>query len=283
MVSCIRKASRRGPGLVALAGLFAAMAAGAGAEEQAPTEGAAAREAAAEALIEPEAVEPVRRMVATLRDAQRFAYTAETEYDAIQQDGEAIEFGGRSETTIRRPDRVVGESWDREGRHLRFAWDGKEIGVYDEQANVYATVAHTGDVDSMTDFLREEVGLKLPLADLFGLDLGQLLVDRTVAARYVGKETLDGVECDHVALRSRSRAGIQLWIQRGEEAVPRRVVISYEGAEGGPQFRARFTDWDLSPRVRDALFELDPPKGAKRVPFVLPKRAAKAASEEGAR
>jgi hypothetical protein len=269
-------------GPLALAGAIAVAAPGVRAEEQAPAGGATAQEPAAEVLIEPAAVEPVRRMVATLRDAQRLAYVAETEYDAVQEDGELIEFGGRSEATIRRPDRVAGETWSREGRHLRWAWNGKLIGVFDKEANVYASTAHTGDIDSLIDFLRDDVGVKLPLADFFGIDLGQILVDRTVEARYVGKATLGDFECDHVALRSRTRAGIQLWIRRGEEALPQRIVITFQGANGNPQFRANFTEWDLSPRARDSLFELDPPRGAKLVPFVLPKRAAKAASEEGA-
>lgn len=283
MVESVQKRPLRGASLLALAGLVAAGAGGVRAEDQAPAGGASAPEAAAEVLIEPEAADPVRRMVQTLHDAQRLAYDAETEYDAVQADGESIEFGSRSETTIRRPDRAAGRSWSREGRRLRWAWDGKTIGVYDETANVYATAAHTGDIDSLIDFLRDDVGLKLPIVDLFSLELRQLLIDGVVEARYVGKETLDGVECDHVALRSRTRAGIQLWIERSEESLPRRVVITYEGAEGSPQFRARLDDWDLSPSARDSRFELDPPKGAKLVPFVLPKRAAKAASGEGAR
>jgi hypothetical protein len=283
MATSVRRASRRGARGLAFAGLAIVAAAGARAEEPAPAAGAAPPEATAEVLIEPEAAEPVRRMVAALRDAQRLAYEAETEYDAVQADGESIEFGSRSEITIRRPDRAAGRSVSREGRRLRWAWDGNTIGVYDETANVYATAAHTGDIDSLIDFLRDDVGLKLPIADLFSLELRQLLVDGVVEARYVGKETLDGVECDHVALRSRTRAGIQLWIERSEESLPRRIVITYEGAEGSPQFRARLDEWDLSPSARDSRFELDPPKGAKLVPFVLPKRAAKAAPGEGAR
>jgi hypothetical protein len=276
--------------LVALVLVAAAEVRMARAEEQAPAGGATsvegaleaeAAETAEESLLDPRAVEAVKRMVSTLRDAQKLSYRIESSYDAIQEHGESIEFGGHSETTIRRPDRVAGQSWTREGKHFRFAWDGKTIGVYDENDNVYASAAHSGDIDSFIDFLREDVGLKLPTADLFSLDLGKILLDAVVAATWIGRQTLHGEDCDHVALLSRQRIGVQLWIRRGEQAVPERVVITYGGARGTPQFRADFTKWDLSPSARDSLFELDPPRGAKQVPFVLPKRAAKAASGEG--
>lgn len=253
--------------------------------QEAPTddsEPAAAGASAEEPLVDPDAVEPVRRMVETLTGAKQLAFTVEQEYDAIQDDDEAIEFGSRSEHVIRRPDRLRIERWDRSGRHLQACYDGRTVTVYDDGPNVFASAERSGSLDQLTDFLRDEVGLRLPLADLFGEDLRQVLLDNVIAARHVDVQTIEKRPCDHVALRTREGVGIQLWIRQGSQAVPERIVVNFERARGRPQFRATFTDWNLSPRTPDRLFAFDPPSEARQVPFVLPRRGeAVGAVQEG--
>lgn len=255
---------------------------GASGEEPAPAPAPEAAAEAAESLVDPKAVEPVKRMVATLTGAQQLSFTVEQSYDVIQADGEAIEFGSRSEQTIRRPDRLRVERWDRNGRHLQAFFDGKEVTVYDDGPNVYATAERTGTTEQLTDFLRDDVGLRLPLADLFDPDLAKILIDNVIAARYVDVQTVAEHPCDHVALRTREGVGIQLWIRQDDPAVPERFVINFELARGRPQFRASFTEWNLSPRTPDRLFAFEAPKGAARVPFALSeRRAAAEAAQEG--
>jgi hypothetical protein len=78
---------------------------------------------------------------------------------------------------------------------------------------------------------------------------------------------VDGVECDHVALRNEA-LGMQLWIDT-QSSLPRRISITYEHEKGRPQFRARFAHWDLSPNVSDSTFAFEPPKGAEKIVFAM--------------
>jgi hypothetical protein len=271
----------RAAGIAAAAGLACAGGFAASAAEPTP---AAAPPATAPTLIEPAAVEPVKRMIQTLGGAKALSYEYESSYDTIQDDGEMLEFGTHGRTTIRRPDRLGGELWSRDGRHVRYGWDGQKVAILDEGKNVYASTPRTGDLDSLIDFLREDVGFRLPVADLFRTDLAAMLVDRVVAARYVGKERIDDEDVDHVALRLRTGIDVQLWVRSGEEAFPRRLVMNFATADGRPSFRAEFSEWKLDPRTRDSAFELDAPKSAKVVPFQLPpNRAAQAPLQEGSR
>jgi hypothetical protein len=275
----VKKRSEWRIGGLALA-LLLAGAPGARAQD-APAEAAAEpAPVAEEPLIDPKAIEPVRRMVQTLTGSERLSFTVEQEYDVIQYDGESIEFGSRSEHTIRRPDRMFIERWDRSGRHLQAFYDGATVTVYDEVPNVFASAERTGTLDQLTDFLRDDVGLRLPLANLFGEDLGQVLLDNVIAARHIDVQTFEKHANDHVALRSREGVGIQLWIRQGEHAVPERIIINFERARGRPAFRASFTNWSLSPRTPDGLFEFEPPRGATQIPFVLPRRTEAAESTQ---
>jgi hypothetical protein len=93
------------------------------------------------------------------------------------------------------------------------------------------------------------------------------------SARYVGEATLRGVPCDHVAFRN-DEVGVQLWVARKGDPLPRRIVITYEHAVEEPQFRADFLEWDLSPRTPDSLFRFEPPGDFERITFVPRKRRA---------
>lgn len=249
----------------------------------APEKGASKQTAPVDpALIDPAARAAVARMVATLHDAQRMSFDVESSYDSLQEDGELLEFGGHASVTLKRPDRLRGHTWQRGGNQWRYAWNGEKLAVYDETQNVYASTPRTGDIDSLVDFLRDDVGMRLPIADLFMSDLQQILIDSVIAARYLGKEKLRDVETEHVALRLRTGIDVQLWIRTGPEALPVRMILNFATADGRPQFRASFSDWDLDPSTRAGLFELDPPRGAKVVPFALRPRpvAGRAAQEE---
>jgi hypothetical protein len=229
-------------------------------------------------LIEPEARASVKRMVEVLRDAKSMSFEFESSYDAIQDDGELLEFGSHGEVTIRRPDRLRGEVWYRDGRHLKYAWDGTKFALLGVAQNVYASTPRTGDLDSLIDFMRDDVRMKMPVADLFSSDLASLLIENVVAARSIGKEKVDGDEVEHVALRLRIGVDVQLWI-RTKDGLPQRIVLNYATAEGRPSFRGEFDDWELNERTSESLFELEAPKGARMLPIAIRPRPATATIE----
>jgi hypothetical protein len=60
---------------------------------------------------------------------------------------------------------------------------------------------------------------------------------------------------------------VQLWIAQGDEPLLQRMLITYKRAEGQPQFRAQFKEWNLSPEVSDATFAFSPAEGAVKIAF----------------
>jgi hypothetical protein len=106
--------------------------------------------------------------------------------------------------------------------------------------------------------------------------LGELLVSKPVeglddvydAAFLAGEERLDGIDCDHLALRNEDNE-IEVWIARTEPPWVQRVHITYLTLDGQPRFSARLFDWSLSPDTADAVFAFEPPPDAERVRFAL--------------
>ena len=108
--------------------------------------GSAAAQAAeaAAAQHEERALEIARRMATALSKAKSLRLTADMAYDAVQADGQAIEFGARRTMALRRPDRGRVEMLDRSGARVVFVYDGKRVVLSDESHRVYATAAHQG-------------------------------------------------------------------------------------------------------------------------------------------
>jgi hypothetical protein len=223
-----------------------------------------------EAALDPEAIAIAMRMAERLSGAERLSVRVDASYDAIQYDGQVVEFGGIREVTLQRPDRLRVSGTDRSPGRRLLVYDGRTLSFWNEGHAVYAQTPRTGSLDDVFDYLVDDLGVKLPLAELFSAELPRLFEEDVLEASLVGVETLGGVECDHLVFRNED-VGFQIWVERNGEPVPRRVVIVYEQDEGRPQFRADLSEWNLSPRTPGSLFAFRPPKGAERVSF-LPRR-----------
>ena len=244
-------------------------------------EAAASRKAPAPAMaprVDPHAMEIVQRMAERIATAGQFSLRGDIAWDVVQSDGETLEFGATRELVLQRPDHLRVDLDLREGGKRLLLYDGKQIVLEDLAQNVYATAPRTGPVDDAVAFVANRLGVPVALSEFLSPDLPELLAARTSSASWVGESVIGGARCDHVALRN-DVVGLQLWIGQGD-SLPRRLAITYEHETGRPQFRARFTAWDLSPTLTDATFAFDPPKGAEKIAFARrPAAAAKGSSK----
>jgi len=254
-----------GPALVVGLTLLASLAPAGPAAAAEHEAAAAARAPAAGASRDPAALAVVERMAARLAGTERLAMQGEIAWDVVQPDGRTLEFGATREIVMRRPDRLRVDIALREGGNKRLLFDGAQLVLQDLDQNVYASVARTGSLDDVATYAGERLGVPVALAEFLSPELSKLLTEKIDDASYVGEATIAGERCDHVSLRNEV-GGLQLWVAQ-EDSLPRQVTITYEHEEGRPQFRARFADWNLSPKASDATFAFDPPKGAERIVF----------------
>ena len=215
---------------------------------------------------EEQAMAVLKRMGEFLSQAQRFSVTADVGFDAVQDDGQKIEFGETRKVLLSRPDQLRIDTTKRNGAEDEVIFDGKDITVFNPKENVYATEARPGTVDEAIAYFVNDLDMRLPLAELVNSNLAKMLPERVREAAYVEKSSIGGVPCDHIALRG-DKADMQLWIAEGDKPLPQRVVITYKREDGRPQFWANLTKWNLSPRVRDSMFTFTPPKDAVKIAF----------------
>lgn len=223
------------------------------------------------AAQDPQARAILLEMANFLAKAPAFSVTMRSAYDAIQADGQRIEFGGRRRLLLQRPDRFRLEAERSDGDRGLILFDGRAITAFRAEDNVFARVEKPGTVDGAMVYMVRDLQMTLPMARMFLTGFPQDLERQITSIRHVEENVLFDVPTDHLAVRS-AEVDLQLWISQGDQPLPRRVVITYKNAPGQPQFRADFSDWDLSPKVAADSFAFTPPAGAEQIPLLAPVR-----------
>jgi hypothetical protein len=131
----------------------------------------------------------------------------------------------------------------------------------------YATAQAPNGIGQALEFAFEELGIDLPLMDLVRTNAFDRMVDEGDSVLHVtDRARVDGVKCDQVVIRT-PELDIQLWVQQGEQPLPRRVVLTDRWLQGSPRFVANM-EWDLSPEFDRHTFLYAPPDGAEKIEFL---------------
>jgi hypothetical protein len=216
-------------------------------------------------VIDDSAVAVLKKMTSAVAALPEFKLTMETGFDVLQPNGEKLEFGSRRTANIRRPDRARMRYEKRSGEGGELVFDGSNIWAYQREENAYATIAQPGDIDATLDFVTLELGIPVPASDFFAKDPSITLATDVLAARDLGPSTIGEQPARHIALR-KPGVNYQIWVSDAD-ALPLRMVITYNEEPGQPQFWVQFLNWDTAPTNPENAFAFKPPEGAERIRF----------------
>lgn len=244
------------------------------AQESAPMTPAAGRESSAkpaepgakpaEGAVDPAVIAALNQMGAFLRSLQTFAIRSENTIDEILDTGQKIQFAELVEMWVRRPDGLrVNYASDHKQR--QFFYDARTFTLYAPQRGFYASFAAPPVLSELIDVLEQRYNIEMPLVDLFYWGTEKSGLNQLVSAMDVGPGRVGQVECDHYALQQ-SDVDWQLWIERGPQRLPRKLLITSKREPAQPQFAA-VLGWNLRPVLDDASFTFQPPRGAQRIAF----------------
>ena len=229
--------------------------------------------AAAKPAIEPGAMAALQSMGAYLRTLKTFQVEAVTTNEDVLEDGLKTQYAGTVNILARMPDRLRADvSNERVDR--MYLYDGKSFTLFAKRLNYYATVPAPPTIGQLAEKLDENYGIGVPLSDLFRWGTPGWSTEGITAARDLGPSDVLGTTCQHYAFRQ-DDIDWQIWIQKGDNALPRKLVITTKTDEARPQTSAVYT-WNLAPSFNDAAFTFDPPAGAGKVVLAEIKAAAAA-------
>jgi len=206
------------------------------------------------------------RMADFLSKSPRMGMTVHSSYDALQAEGEKVEWNDVRQVSLSRPNQLRIETQRSDGARSLLLFDGKEITTFDETSKAYAQASHPGSADDAVIYFVRDLGMRLPLAVLLLSRLPAELAQRVQSVEYVEKTATLSAPADHIAGRT-ATVDFQLWIAEGNRPAPLRAVLTYKEAPGQPQFRAEFSDWNFDEQPSESAFMFTPPEGAKKIPF----------------
>jgi hypothetical protein len=236
--------------------------------------GAAAQDDTKSPAIEPEAVAAVERMGDFLKTLTAYQVHAETTTDEVLVAGPKVQYGGAIEATVRMPDRLRLSAVREDKDEQQFFYDGGTLTVWLKERASWASAPVPATVAEMIALVRQKYDLALPLDDLIRDAVQKELLKDVTAGIVVGPGRVAGVDCDHLGFHE-DAVDWQLWIEKGDRPLPRKLVITTLGEPSQPQHTEVLT-WDLSPKVDDAQFTFTPPEGAQRIVLAEPPAAKKA-------
>lgn len=220
----------------------------------------------------PSPVEPVNaptlltRMARRLAGSPAYSVNLHSSYDVLQPSGQKIEFNETREVTLKRPNYLRIEVEESNGEQHLVYYDGTTLTAYSPSQNLYAQTAKPGGIDQAVIYFLKDLNMRLPLAMLLLSRFPEEIEKHTRDLDYVEWANLDGVPTHHLAGRT-DAVDYQVWVAAGADPTPVRIVLTYRTAEGQPEFRAQFSDWDFSLQNLDEKFKFQPPNGARKIGF----------------
>jgi len=213
------------------------------------------------AAITPAAQAVLNRMSATLNSQKRYDVTAHITRDDVLPFGYKLQHNEVARMRVEAPSRlrleVEGDIKDR-----TYVYDGAQLTTYAPDLNVYATTAAPSTLGELVRALLD-AEVEMPLIDmLYHGNAGNLTEDVRVGI-VVGDSQVDGVATDHLAFRQPD-VDWQLWVEKGAQALPRKLLITTRYEVGDPQYQAIMT-WNLKPAIDAKSFVFVPPAGATRI------------------
>jgi hypothetical protein len=202
-----------------------------------------------------------------LVNLKEFSFQSKGYFEAIDSaTGKKEKINNSGELSMKRPNKIkvrrTGEKAD-----LEFFCDGKQATMYGKKSKSYSSAPVTGNLDEIFDNLSERFNISLPAADLLYTDVYQGLMQDVVSGKYMGKEKVADVSCDHLAFTGKE-VDWQIWVEDGDKKLPRKYVITSKQIEGKPESSIEISEWKTDVKLEDKMFAFAPPQGAKKIEFL---------------
>jgi len=243
--------------------LALAAAAPVSAQEAVANDASAVSAPRTDGYISPEAKAVLDRMQASFKTIRRFQLTADITRDELLAFGYKLQNNESAKMWVDAPKHFRLEV-NGDIKNRVYVYDGSQLTMLAPDLNVYATTPAPGTLGELVRSLLD-AGVEMPLIDmLYEGNVGSLTDDVRVGV-LAGDSMVDGVATDHLAFRQ-PEVDWQLWVEKGQQALPRKLVITTRYAVGDPQYQA-ILHWDLAPKMDDKSFVFVPPSGATKIPY----------------
>jgi hypothetical protein len=221
---------------------------------------------AQEPAIDPAATKVLKQMTDYVGSLKKFSVHTQNTLEDLLDSGHRVDFDVSADVIISRPNKLQAE---RKGDLVdqTFYYDGKMLTLFNPSEKVYATKPAPGTIEETLDFVRETLGLIVPVSDLVYRNVYPLLMQDVNLAKVIGKSVISGVTCHHL-LFSRPGVDFQVWVADSGQPLPYKYVVTDTATPARLSVTTVMSDWNVAPDLDDARFTFDPPQGANKIEFM---------------
>ncbi|MFT7459965.1 MAG: hypothetical protein ACI909_002653 [Planctomycetota bacterium] len=212
--------------------------------------------------IEPQAVAALEKMAAYFRVLKTFQVAVETTDEDVLEDGQKIQYASHFDVLVQFPNKArVDKSNDYVDRLTLY--DGETFTLFAKRLNFYSTVPAPASIAELVSLLESKFDYRVPLANLVHWAEPGWEPTGITGAMDLGPSVVSGVTCQHYAFRQ-ANIDWQIWIQKGDFPLPRKIVITTLTDDARPQHTASYK-WNLAPSFSEDSFKMNPNTDASRV------------------
>ena len=191
------------------------------------------------------------------------SFAFDTTLEIVTKDKQKLGLASSGTVLLNRPNKI------RFTRHGGFAdveavFDGKTLSLLGKNAIVYGQADVPGSIDHLVDELRDKIHRPVSGADLLMSDIYDQLMPEVTEAKDLGSGVIGGVECDHLAFRTKD-VDWEIWIAQGARPYPCRYVVTSKLVEAAPQYSVQLRDFRTGSEVASDDFSFAVPANAKKI------------------
>lgn len=205
----------------------------------------------------------LKGMASYLANHKTISATFDADIEVITPALQKIQFTNSGQLTMNRPNQLRAT---RAGGYsdVELVFDGTTATILGRHNNTYAQIKAPGSIDQLIDVLRDAHGVTMPGADLLLTRVHDEMIGDATEIRHIGQGVIDGKDCDHLAFRG-PEVDWQLWVEIGQNPIPRKYVITSKAVAGAPQYTLRIKIWTTGAPASPGAFTFKVPAGAKMV------------------
>jgi hypothetical protein len=224
---------------------------------------AAAAGPSASRTAEANAKSQLKAMSDYMAAQKAFSFNYDTNFEVVTKENQKLGLASSGTITVNRPDKM---RTTRTGgfADVEFVFDGKNVTMLGKNANVYAQAEALGTIDQLVDVVREKYHRPIPGADLLMSNVYDQLMPEVLDAKDLGSGVIAGVECDHLAFRTKD-VDWEIWIAQGSRPYPCRYAITSTKVNKAPQYSIDIGAWKTGAEVAPDRFAFNAPAGARKL------------------
>lgn len=224
--------------------------------------------AAAQApAVDQQAVQALERSRAYLRTLRSFEIRAQTTIQEVLEDDTKIDLLTHVRYEYSAPNKLFAD-WTSDRFERQLFFDGSTLTIYAPRVGYFAQTPFQGTVGDMLEQASKKLGMVFPLPDLFYWAASDARVYDVDGASYIGAARIAGVDLDHYVFKQPD-LDWQLWLERGERPLPRKIVMTDLTEPSRPTLTALIA-WNPDVQLGSERFAFNAAAGIDRIEIGLP-------------